>query len=213
MVIERDTSSVLTVTPPGILALLNGTNGTVWSSPFTPAPNPTANPTVRLLDSGNLIIEDADDDDNFLWQSFDYPCDTFLAGIRQGWNYVTGIETYILSWKSNDDRANSWTTYSNMPANNCDNYELCGPHGICNVGTSPSCGCLDGFVPREPESWDGTDWSGGRVRRTALSCDGDKFLKYSGIKLPTLATITRGGALQSAKWIARGTVHVWRMRS
>ncbi|KAG6415376.1 hypothetical protein SASPL_122787 [Salvia splendens] len=270
-----DTSGVLTVTllngTNGILVLLNGTNGTVWSSASTTTPNPTA----QLLDSGNLIVKDADDGDNFLWQSFDYPCDTLFAGIGLGRNYVTGVETYLSSWKSNDDpakgeysshvdptgypqmlvkkggeimyrigpwngirwsgapdtindptyggslqitrdemryslravaglvlskstltpngvgvrskwndRANSWTTYSNIPADNCDDYALCGPHGICNVGTSPSCGCLNRFVPRDPESWDGMDWSGGCVRRTALSCDGDKFFKYSGIKLP-----------------------------
>ncbi|KAG6400557.1 hypothetical protein SASPL_137397 [Salvia splendens] len=95
-----DRSGVLTVTAPGVLAILNRTNGTVWSSAFftTPAPNPIA----RLLDSGNLIVKDADDD-GFTWQSFDYPCDTLLSGIRLGWNYVTGVETYRSSWKSDDD--------------------------------------------------------------------------------------------------------------
>ncbi|KAL1567275.1 hypothetical protein AAHA92_02769 [Salvia divinorum] len=275
-----DRSGVITVTAPGLLAILNRTNGTVWSSAFTPATTPAPNPTARLLDSGNLIVKDADDD-TFLWQSFDYPCDTLLAGIRLGWNYVTNVETYISSWKSNDDpakgeysshvdptgypqmvlkkgeavqyrigpwnglrwsgapdtsndptysvslqltpdevrytegvvgdsvlsrsrlnptgqgerstwndRTSTWTTYTNMPADNCDSYGLCGPHGSCNVGTSPSCGCLDRFVPRDPKSWGRTDWSDGCVRRIALSCGGDKFLKYSGIKLPDARNTT-----------------------
>ncbi|KAG6385413.1 hypothetical protein SASPL_154248 [Salvia splendens] len=273
-----DRSGVLTVTAPGVLAILNRTNGTVWSSAFftTPAPNPIA----RLLDSGNLIVKDADDD-GFTWQSFDYPCDTLLSGIRLGWNYVTGVETYSSSWKSDDNpakgeysshveptgypqmvikkgdviqyrigpwnglwwsgapdtsndptytlslqilpnevrytegiigdsvlsmsrlnpngegvrstwnnRTNSWSSYTNLPEDNCDNYARCGPHGSCNAGTSPSCRCLDRFVPRDSESWGRADWSDGCVRRIALSCGGDKFLKYSDIKLPDARNTT-----------------------
>ncbi|XP_042039966.1 G-type lectin S-receptor-like serine/threonine-protein kinase At4g27290 isoform X2 [Salvia splendens] len=276
-----DRNGALTVTAPGVLAILNRTNGTVWSSAFTEATTQSPNPIARLLDSGNLIVKDAGDDDNFLWQSFDYPCDTLLAGIRLGWNYVTGVETYISSWKSDgdpskgeysshvdptgypqmvlkkgsafqyrigpwnglrwsgapdtsndptysvslqmtrdevrytegrvgdsvlsisrlnpngegvrstwNDRTNSWTTYTNVPADNCDSYGLCGPHGSCNAGTSPSCGCLDRFVARDPESWGRADWSDGCVRRIALSCGTDKFLKYSAIKLPDARNTT-----------------------
>lgn len=40
-----------------------------------------------------------------MWQSFDYPCDNFLPGMKLGRNFDTGFEIYISSWKSIDDPA------------------------------------------------------------------------------------------------------------
>lgn len=83
------------------------------------------------------------------------------------------------------DRTQDWILYLESPTDNCDTYKLCGAYGSCDIQTSPVCGCLDKFEPRHPEDWLRADWSGGCVRRTALNCtEGDKFLKYSGIKLP-----------------------------
>ncbi|XP_057790524.1 G-type lectin S-receptor-like serine/threonine-protein kinase At4g27290 isoform X2 [Salvia miltiorrhiza] len=44
-------------------------------------------------------------------QSFDYPTDTLLAGMKLGKNLVTGREVYISSAKSNDDLATGGFTY------------------------------------------------------------------------------------------------------
>ncbi|KAI3457530.1 hypothetical protein Pfo_014193 [Paulownia fortunei] len=252
-------SGVLKVTEPGILVLLNDTNGTIWSSNTSRS---VQNPVAQLLDSGNLVVRDAatdpDNPENYLWQSFDYPTDTYLPGMRFGWNFVTGDYTYYLDptgypqifmakngvenirigpWNGlrfsgttnaiedptyklilvmNENEVNyreytidrsvisrftlsqsgvaqrwtwvgrtqEWRIYLNVPADNCDSYKLCGAYGSCNIGNSPSCGCLDKFVPKDPGSWVGADWSSGCIRRTNLSCQGDVFLKYSGIKLP-----------------------------
>ncbi|KAL0290900.1 UNVERIFIED_CONTAM: G-type lectin S-receptor-like serine/threonine-protein kinase [Sesamum angustifolium] len=98
-----DNSGVLELIQPGILVLLNVTNGTVWSSNASRA---VENPVAQLLESGNLVVRGGNDHDgqeNFLWQSFDYPTDTYLPGMSLGWNFVTGKETYMSSWKSNDD--------------------------------------------------------------------------------------------------------------
>ncbi|KAK4491990.1 hypothetical protein RD792_002775 [Penstemon davidsonii] len=272
--ITNTTGVFLTVTEPGILVLINDNNNrTIWSSNTS---RTVQNPIAQLLDSGNLVLRDASDDrpENFLWQSFDYPTDTILPGMRIGWNFVTGLEVYLRSWRNNDDPApgefryhldptgypqillergsvpqnrvgpwngiqfsgtmdaredptyfmsfvmnekelyymipsnnrsplsrfslyhngvmqnltwvdgRGWVVYVNVPADICDTYGLCGANGICNVGNSPSCGCLDRFVPRDPEGWFRADWTNGCVRRTNLSCGGDVFRRYSGIKLP-----------------------------
>ncbi|XP_057796051.1 G-type lectin S-receptor-like serine/threonine-protein kinase At4g27290 [Salvia miltiorrhiza] len=94
-------TGVLTVTEPGILSLLSDANGLIWS---TNRSRSVQNPIARLLDSGNLVVKDADHDD-YLWQSFDYPCDTFLPGMSLGWNYTSGVESYISSWRSESDPA------------------------------------------------------------------------------------------------------------
>jgi len=95
-----DHSGILTVTGDGVLVLFNSTNGIVWSSNTSRTPE---NPVAQLLDTGNLVVKDRND--NFLWQSFDYPCDTLLPEMKLGWNLVTGLERFLSSWKSTEDPA------------------------------------------------------------------------------------------------------------
>ncbi|KAK4588043.1 hypothetical protein RGQ29_019149 [Quercus rubra] len=38
-----------------------------------------------------------------LWQSFDYPTDTLLPEMKIGLNRITGINSFLTSWKSQDD--------------------------------------------------------------------------------------------------------------
>ncbi|KAJ9182790.1 hypothetical protein P3X46_006743 [Hevea brasiliensis] len=62
---------------------------------------------MQLLDTGNLVVRYANDSqsDNFLWQSFDSPCDTLLPGMRIGRNFSTSQDRFLTSWKSADDPA------------------------------------------------------------------------------------------------------------
>ncbi|XP_023739205.1 G-type lectin S-receptor-like serine/threonine-protein kinase At4g27290 isoform X1 [Lactuca sativa] len=83
----------------GALQILSGNNSVIWSS------NSTGSDTARdlvmqLLDTGNLILRDKE---NLIWQSFDYPGDTFLSGMRIGVDLITGKDRHLTSWKSNDD--------------------------------------------------------------------------------------------------------------
>ena len=98
----NDSSGVLKLTGQGILVLLNSSNSTVWSSNSSRTAH---NPISQLLDSGNLVVKDRNDTnpENFLWQSFDYPCDTQLPEMKIGLNLVTGLDRYISSWMSTED--------------------------------------------------------------------------------------------------------------
>jgi hypothetical protein len=100
----NDQSGVLKVTDDGVLVLLNSTNSIVWSSNTS---RTAENPVAQLLDTGNLVVKDRIDDDpeKFLWQSFDYPCDTLLPEMKLGWNLVTGLDRFLSSWKSTEDPA------------------------------------------------------------------------------------------------------------
>ncbi|KAI3702913.1 hypothetical protein L6452_28666 [Arctium lappa] len=92
-------SGVLTLDPSGTLVIRNTTAAIIWSSNSS---RPATNPVARLLDSGNLVIGDSNPE-NFIWQSFDYPTDTQLPGMKIGKDLVTGIERRLRSWKSVDD--------------------------------------------------------------------------------------------------------------
>ncbi|KAM4103074.1 hypothetical protein ACJW30_06G052200 [Castanea mollissima] len=97
-------SGVLKVTNEGDIVLFSNTNSDVWSSNTSRA---AASPVVKLLDSGNLVVKDGNDNglENLLWQSFDYPCDTLMPGMKLGKNFVTGRDWFLTSWKSTDDPA------------------------------------------------------------------------------------------------------------
>ncbi|KAI7735974.1 hypothetical protein M8C21_022386 [Ambrosia artemisiifolia] len=57
---------------------------------------------MLLLFSGNNTMICSTDQD-FIWQSFDYPTDTLLAGMKFGKDLVTGLDRHLTSWKSMDD--------------------------------------------------------------------------------------------------------------
>ncbi|GJU20569.1 G-type lectin S-receptor-like serine/threonine-protein kinase [Tanacetum coccineum] len=94
-------SSMLTIDSLGDLVLKSDTDHVVWSSNSTSSGN---NATARLNDSGNLVITDGNSM-KILWESFDYPTDTNLPGMKCGKNYLTGKEWHLTSWKSIHDPA------------------------------------------------------------------------------------------------------------
>lgn len=102
--INDSSSGLLTIDSTGnfVLVLSNNKSNVVWSSNITKA---AQSPLVQLLDSGNLVLRDGKDADpaNYLWQSFDYPSDTFIPGMKLGWDLRTGLDRRLTSWKSPDD--------------------------------------------------------------------------------------------------------------
>ncbi|MFS7984596.1 putative non-specific serine/threonine protein kinase [Helianthus anomalus] len=95
------TSVELTLTLQGVLILRDATTGTVvWASVNSSARNPIG----QLLDTGNFLIYD-NNQENPIWQSFEFMTDTFLHGMKVGWDLVTGTERRYTSKKSNDDPA------------------------------------------------------------------------------------------------------------
>jgi len=258
----------LNITSQGILIIYSSTtNEIIWSSILS---RTAEDPFAELLESGNLVVREGNDNnpDNFLWQSFDYPCDTLLPGMKLGFNLVTRLDRFLSSWKSDEDPARGEYTFlvnpndgypqlllktgnrtrfrtNASPAtpnitfgqnstdfvfnNNevsfgyaiqssgfsrlrlipsglassykwndrthswlvywCESYAGCGAYASCDINASPPCECLDGFVPKSPESWNLGDWLGGCVRKTPLNCsDKDVFTKYTVSKLPVTSS-------------------------
>ncbi|KAF3657994.1 G-type lectin S-receptor-like serine/threonine-protein kinase [Capsicum annuum] len=160
-------SGILKVVEPGYLVLINDvTNDTVW---LTNSSTSVKNPVAKLLDTGNLVVKDVNDDDEYLWQSFDYPSDTLLASMKLGRNLVTGLERYcplwpdrlgylrlfgpygfgtgleryLTSWKSDDDPAPGEYTYHCDPTGYPQDLMRKGPNVVYRAGP-----------------WNGLRWSG-----------------------------------------------------
>ncbi|KAK2654865.1 hypothetical protein Ddye_014721 [Dipteronia dyeriana] len=61
------------------------------------------NASATLLDSGNFVfkvVDSAGSTERILWQSFDYPTDTLLPGMKLGMNLKTGHLWSLTSWIS-----------------------------------------------------------------------------------------------------------------
>ncbi|CAB4277012.1 unnamed protein product [Prunus armeniaca] len=69
------------------------------------APKRTRNVVATLLDSGNFILQEVNSVDGsttqVFWQSFDYPTDTLMPGMKLGVNHRNGHVWSLASWSSN----------------------------------------------------------------------------------------------------------------
>ncbi|GLU09106.1 hypothetical protein SLE2022_259820 [Rubroshorea leprosula] len=108
----NDTSGVLMINSTGNLVLLNQSGSVVWASN---SKKEAQNPVLQLLDSGNLVLQDRNA--VILWQSFDYPTDTMLAGMKLGWDFRSGLNRRLSTWKTPDDPCPGDLTYEIEPYN------------------------------------------------------------------------------------------------
>ncbi|KAI9070825.1 hypothetical protein K1719_047217 [Acacia pycnantha] len=98
----KDNAGMLSINTEGHLVLLDRNETIIWVANSS---TKALTPIVQLLGSGNLILRDEKDQNpqNYLWQSFDYPSDTFLPGMKLGWDLRTGLNRRIIAWKNWDD--------------------------------------------------------------------------------------------------------------
>ncbi|XP_078182015.1 G-type lectin S-receptor-like serine/threonine-protein kinase At4g27290 isoform X1 [Carex rostrata] len=58
---------------------------------------------ATILDSGNLVLREISNLSSTIWQSFDYPTDTWLPGMKLG--VIEGQNRLFTSWRSSSDPA------------------------------------------------------------------------------------------------------------
>nr|XP_011461133.1 PREDICTED: G-type lectin S-receptor-like serine/threonine-protein kinase At4g27290 isoform X2 [Fragaria vesca subsp. vesca] len=100
----------MTLSKNGSLVLLDQMNSTIWSSsPSREAEDPVA----QLLDTGNLVVIDKalTSSESYIWQSFDFPSDTLLPGMRLLLNFKTGPNQFLTSWENASDPSLGLYTY------------------------------------------------------------------------------------------------------
>ncbi|RID76417.1 hypothetical protein BRARA_B03388 [Brassica rapa] len=243
----------------------------LWSSNLTRG-NVSSPVVAELLPNGNFVMRYSNKS-GFLWQSFDFPTDTLLPGMKLGYHRKTGRSRFLTSWRSSDDPSSGYFTYEldtrrglpeffvmyndielyrggpwngiefsgiskpkdqelyynytdnseevtytflsanqsiysrftivyygslylstwippssgwrdfdALPTAECDYYNICGPNAYCKLNNT--CHCLEGFDPMNPRQWSARERSEGCVRRTPLSCSGNRFLLLKKTKLP-----------------------------
>ncbi|MED6144382.1 hypothetical protein PIB30_015164 [Stylosanthes scabra] len=108
------TSGVLSINNHGNLVLHDHNNSflkPVWSSHVSVSTMST-NASAKLLDTGNFVlIQSSNNSDKVLWQSFDYPGNTYLPYMKLGFDRKTGLNRSLTSWKSPSDPGTGNATY------------------------------------------------------------------------------------------------------
>ncbi|XP_058073054.1 receptor-like serine/threonine-protein kinase SD1-8 isoform X2 [Magnolia sinica] len=98
-------SGVLTINSTNGNLMISDKNGSNFMVTNDSATNQT---TAQLLDSGNLILIEGNSTNHegrVIWQSFDYPTDTYLPGMKLGVNRTSRRKWLLTSWTSEDDPA------------------------------------------------------------------------------------------------------------
>ena len=95
----NDSNGVLSISSKGTLTVYWKNSTIIWSSSSRSS---MKSPVAQLLDTGNFVVRESFSNE-FAWQSFDYPTDTLLPGMKLGWNITSGLNRNLTSWSSDDD--------------------------------------------------------------------------------------------------------------
>lgn len=102
-----------TISQDGNLVILDqATNSMIWSSGVSIRTNSTI---AMLMNNGNLVLQNASNSSDILWQSFDHPTNTFLPGAKIGRDKVTGLNRRLVSRKNSIDPARGRYCYDLVP--------------------------------------------------------------------------------------------------
>ncbi|XP_026409992.1 G-type lectin S-receptor-like serine/threonine-protein kinase At1g11330 [Papaver somniferum] len=96
-------SSKLTLLDGNLVLLHNLSNIPMWSTHI--ASNSLNTPQVVLGDDGNLVLRDGSNPSVTIWQTFDYPTDTWLPGGKLRFNKKTNQSQKLTSWRNLEDPA------------------------------------------------------------------------------------------------------------
>ncbi|XP_065877706.1 G-type lectin S-receptor-like serine/threonine-protein kinase RKS1 isoform X2 [Euphorbia lathyris] len=103
-------SGILSISSVGNLAVYADQNREfpLWSTnvSFRGGGGGAGGSLAQILDSGNFVLMK---NEETVWQSFDYPTDTMLPGLKLGLDRKLGLNRVLTSWKSSDDpRTGDW---------------------------------------------------------------------------------------------------------
>ncbi|KAF5480910.1 hypothetical protein F2P56_001614 [Juglans regia] len=176
----------LTMDGDGLLKILHDGGSPIPLNANKTAPNSIA----ALENSGNLVVKELNPDGStkrILWESFDYPTNTLLPGMKLGISYKTGKRWTLTSWLARENPApGGFSLEWNLTANGMrqlairhrgDMYWLSGVGSnsyFANFGSISSDAGIYNFsyVTNENESYFSYSVLDGRISRWILTSGG-----------------------------------------
>jgi hypothetical protein len=129
---------VLKLAPGGRLVIVDRRNSTVWSSPAPTTKNQiiTTRASAKLRDDGNFLLsaDGSGTPQSAAWQSFDYPTDTLLPGMKLGMDLKRRLSWNITSWRSATDPSPGPFTFKLVPGGLPEFFLFNGPKMIYASG-------------------------------------------------------------------------------
>ncbi|CAI8616054.1 unnamed protein product [Vicia faba] len=101
--------------------------------------------SVKLMDSGNLVLYDDDDDEVTIWESFENPTHTFLPGMKMDGNMK------LTSWRSGDDPTSGNFSFK-MEQNGLRGLQLVDQHELAYTEQTNSYGTIRQYKVVPPSS-------------------------------------------------------------
>ncbi|KAG7539956.1 Bulb-type lectin domain [Arabidopsis thaliana x Arabidopsis arenosa] len=92
------------------IVLLDHSGRVAWTTSLTKNMINNQLLVAELLDNGNFVLRFSNSS-SYLWQSFDFPTDTLLPGMKLGWDRRTNHTKSLISWKSLDDPSSGRYVY------------------------------------------------------------------------------------------------------
>ncbi|KAJ6829352.1 receptor-like serine/threonine-protein kinase SD1-8 [Iris pallida] len=192
----------LSVTANGTVTITNRETSTVvWSSLGLTL----TNPVVELLDNGNFVVKEKEgynnSQNNYAWQSFDYPTDTLLQDMKLG--LVNGLDRNLTAWKSEDDPS---------PGEYC---------AAMVIGDSPEIYLFN----RSSKLWRSGPWDGRQLGTLRSWNSNDRAFTYTFVNnykevsfsiqasYQTILRVGQSGVLQIRAWVreAEGWLLLWQI--
>ncbi|CAH8387860.1 unnamed protein product [Eruca vesicaria subsp. sativa] len=84
------------------LVIYDHSDTPIWSTNLT-VETSRSSLVAELLANGNFVLRHDPPEEEFLWQSFDFPTDTLLPEMKLGWDKKTGFNRVLRSWRSQED--------------------------------------------------------------------------------------------------------------
>ncbi|KAG6517767.1 hypothetical protein ZIOFF_021165 [Zingiber officinale] len=96
----------------------------IWSTNVTTISSSNSTVVAVILDNGNFQLRNETNSSVVLWQSFDQPTDTWLPGIKLGFNKLTSTPQRLTSWKNKIDPSPRLFTLQSDPTGATSQYFL-----------------------------------------------------------------------------------------
>uniref|UniRef100_A0A0E0KVN6 non-specific serine/threonine protein kinase n=1 Tax=Oryza punctata TaxID=4537 RepID=A0A0E0KVN6_ORYPU len=184
--ITTPSSATLAITNSSGMVLLDSQGHTLWMTKIG-----VAGASAVLLDTGNLVLRSPNG--TSIWQSFDHPTDTILAGMMFLMSYKSQIVGRLTAWRSPDDPSTGDFSFSLDPSSDLQGMTWNGTKPYCRNGIRTSMPVSGAQYPSNNSLF---------MYQTLIDSGNELYYSYtvSDGSMYTRLTLDSAGAMMFLSW-------------